>query len=108
MVVAAPSSDQLIDATPLPAASSAAARWAATVRLYHAPFTAPVAVVTGAVGSVLTVMVVVVRASTLPAVSCAQYCSLWVTEPAAGAAVSYTHLRAHETRHDLVCRLLLE
>src|SRR5665648_1028287 len=23
------------------------------------------------------------------------------------AAVSYTHLRAHETRHDLVCRLLL-
>src|SRR5450756_1294290 len=27
---------------------------------------------------------------------------------AACAAVSYTHLRAHETRHDLVCRLLLE
>src|SRR5450756_327449 len=24
------------------------------------------------------------------------------------APVSYTHLRAHETRHDLVCRLLLE
>src|SRR5665648_298707 len=24
------------------------------------------------------------------------------------SAVSYTHLRAHETRHDLVCRLLLE
>ncbi|GLO89397.1 hypothetical protein HpBGD16_15110 [Helicobacter pylori] len=23
-------------------------------------------------------------------------------------AVPYTHLRAHETRHDLVCRLLLE
>ncbi len=23
-------------------------------------------------------------------------------------AVSYTHLRAHESRHDLVCRLLLE
>ena len=23
-------------------------------------------------------------------------------------AVSYTHLRAHETRHDVVCRLLLE
>ena len=23
-------------------------------------------------------------------------------------AVSYTHLRAHETKHDLVCRLLLE
>src|SRR5450756_1527273 len=23
-------------------------------------------------------------------------------------AVTYTHLRAHETRHDLVCRLLLE
>jgi len=26
----------------------------------------------------------------------------------AGIPVSYTHLRAHETRHDLVCRLLLE
>src|SRR5659263_670262 len=25
-----------------------------------------------------------------------------------GEPVSYTHLRAHETRHDLVCRLLLE
>ncbi len=25
-----------------------------------------------------------------------------------GAAVSYTHLRAHETRGNLVCRLLLE
>src|SRR5450759_4620176 len=25
-----------------------------------------------------------------------------------GIAVSYTHLRAHETRHELVCRLLLE
>src|SRR5450759_2678981 len=24
-----------------------------------------------------------------------------------GRSVSYTHLRAHETRHDLVCRLLL-
>ena len=33
------------------------------------------------------------------------------TESRSGAiakAVSYTHLRAHETRHDLVCRLLLE
>src|SRR5450756_3069663 len=28
---------------------------------------------------------------------------IYGTEP-----VSYTHLRAHETRHDLVCRLLLE
>src|SRR5659263_124584 len=25
-----------------------------------------------------------------------------------GGTVSYTHLRAHETRHELVCRLLLE
>src|SRR5659263_412474 len=35
---------------------------------------------------------------------------LGVTEQSAGApiAVSYTHLRAHETRHDLVCCLLLE
>src|SRR5450759_4048414 len=29
----------------------------------------------------------------------------WTTRPSYGA-VSYTHLRAHETRHDLVCRLL--
>ena len=28
--------------------------------------------------------------------------------PLTNTAVSYTHLRAHETRHDLVCRLLLE
>src|SRR5450759_2096340 len=28
--------------------------------------------------------------------------------PNGAEAVSYTHLRAHETRHDLVCRLLLE
>ena len=27
---------------------------------------------------------------------------------ACATTVSYTHLRAHETRHDLVCRLLLE
>src|SRR5450756_3134858 len=29
-------------------------------------------------------------------------------DPVANRPVSYTHLRAHETRHDLVCRLLLE
>src|SRR5450756_2588817 len=29
-------------------------------------------------------------------------------EPRCVVSVSYTHLRAHETRHDLVCRLLLE
>ena len=31
----------------------------------------------------------------------------WVAN-GVGIPVSYTHLRAHETRHDLVCRLLLE
>src|SRR5450756_3097493 len=31
-------------------------------------------------------------------------CGPWVRS----LPVSYTHLRAHETRHDLVCRLLLE
>src|SRR5450756_900532 len=31
-----------------------------------------------------------------------------MAEGAEKEAVSYTHLRAHETRHDLVCRLLLE
>src|SRR5450756_2036575 len=30
------------------------------------------------------------------------------TFPQCSIPVSYTHLRAHETRHDLVCRLLLE
>src|SRR5450759_5876927 len=30
------------------------------------------------------------------------------TAAALRGPVSYTHLRAHETRHDLVCRLLLE
>src|SRR5450756_3024158 len=29
-------------------------------------------------------------------------------QDAAVIPVSYTHLRAHETRHDIVCRLLLE
>ena len=34
----------------------------------------------------------------------------WTPDQAGGspAAVSYTHLRAHETVLDLVCRLLLE
>src|SRR5450756_1190313 len=31
----------------------------------------------------------------------------WLKLAEAYGAVSYTHLRAHETRHDLVCRLLL-
>src|SRR5450759_4689045 len=41
--------------------------------------------------------------------------NLWFTESLGNrvaqvttSAVSYTHLRAHETRHELVCRLLLE
>src|SRR5450756_3037692 len=34
---------------------------------------------------------------------CSSSCRHRAWEP-----VSYTHLRAHETRHDLVCRLLLE
>src|SRR5450756_147318 len=36
-------------------------------------------------------------------------CGDWIrAAPHAPVTVSYTHLRAHETRHDLVCRLLLE
>src|SRR5664280_3242236 len=31
-----------------------------------------------------------------------------LAQPPGGSAVSYTHLRAHETVLDLVCRLLLE
>ena len=33
---------------------------------------------------------------------------LWMHAVSVGEAVSYTHLRAHETVLDLVCRLLLE
>src|SRR5450756_1095647 len=33
---------------------------------------------------------------------------LWYFDGRTWTPVSYTHLRAHETRHDLVCRLLLE
>src|SRR5450759_5154457 len=36
------------------------------------------------------------------------YQCYFVNEMRPSKAVSYTHLRAHETRHDLVCRLLLE
>src|SRR5450759_2222824 len=34
------------------------------------------------------------------------HCRISETNIRASSAVSYTHLRAHETRHDLVCRLL--
>src|SRR5450759_1827622 len=36
------------------------------------------------------------------------FLTLAITRHETLTAVSYTHLRAHETRHDLVCRLLLE
>src|SRR5659263_461 len=32
-------------------------------------------------------------------------CICWIFMPIRKYTVSYTHLRAHETRHDLVCRL---
>src|SRR5450756_2774797 len=34
--------------------------------------------------------------------------SITTATPYGLSTVSYTHLRAHETRHELVCRLLLE
>src|SRR5450756_18040 len=37
-----------------------------------------------------------------------QYLKLYTETLGKTEPVSYTHLRAHETRHDLVCRLLLE
>ena len=37
-----------------------------------------------------------------------QFASPDTHTPAIDTAVSYTHLRAHETRSNLVCRLLLE
>ena len=36
------------------------------------------------------------------------YCKVLSADKNQTVPVSYTHLRAHETRHDLVCRLLLE
>src|SRR5450756_2952692 len=39
----------------------------------------------------------------LPMARCTSVAATELSTP-----VSYTHLRAHETRHDLVCRLLLE
>ena len=33
---------------------------------------------------------------------------IWMSEPELVEPVSYTHLRAHETGRNLVCRLLLE
>ena len=33
---------------------------------------------------------------------------VWVYDPEGKKSVSYTHLRAHETEVNLVCRLLLE
>ena len=36
------------------------------------------------------------------------HAKLWFKELNGIGAVSYTHIRAHETRHDLVCRPLLE
>src|SRR5450756_3048812 len=45
------------------------------------------------------------RSSLVPVRDCPGQCP----STAGGTGpVSYTHLRAHETRHDLVCRLLLE
>ena len=35
-------------------------------------------------------------------------CAMWLTGFDVECPVSYTHLRAHETVLDLVCRLLLE
>src|SRR5450756_1463765 len=57
-------------------------------------------------------MTVLLRASPHPAVVETEEVKalatlLQVHDPGLGP-VSYTHLRAHETRHDLVCRLLLE
>src|SRR5450756_785028 len=47
-----------------------------------------------------------VSATSLPATpSCPMSSYFWRSETVENT-VSYTHLRAHETRHDLVCRLL--
>ena len=40
--------------------------------------------------------------------ACEELCNVAKLKEGSIVAVSYTHLRAHETRHDLVCRLLLE
>src|SRR5450756_3100406 len=50
------------------------------------------------------------QSATLPPLSAGARGLRWApgAHPACVTSVSYTHLRAHETRHDLVCRLLLE
>ncbi|CZR99182.1 hypothetical protein CDFC105_63986 [Clostridioides difficile] len=45
---------------------------------------------------------------TLPVSTSSLILSKCITALIYAVPVSYTHLRAHETRHDLVCRLLLE
>src|SRR5450756_1357538 len=55
--------------------------------------------------SILLACVLVVFAGDIvvPRVESSRAAVLWLRFQ----SVSYTHLRAHETRHDLVCRLLL-
>src|SRR5450756_3217686 len=50
------------------------------------------------------------RTPRLPKDERRMWTKIWMGSPPAihRMTVSYTHLRAHETRHDLVCRLLLE
>src|SRR5665648_345142 len=60
-------------------------------------------------GHVVTTILIGMVAMLFTAISYGRMANAY---PNAGSAytyaVSYTHLRAHETRHDLVCRLLLE
>ena len=42
------------------------------------------------------------------ALKLSQSSEVWLFDCGEGTPVSYTHLRAHETEADLVCRLLLE
>ena len=55
------------------------------------------------VGGPFVVTVDGVASATVPNISLGDAYNLTIND-----AVSYTHLRAHETREDLVCRLLLE
>src|SRR5665648_640953 len=51
---------------------------------------------------------IILGETTLDDCSNCKTCELTCPSGVKITAVSYTHLRAHETRHDLVCRLLLE
>src|SRR5450756_2068593 len=73
--------------------------WCMSLKPYLASFSGAISECLGAPRSSVTVRFHCACAAVIRPQICASRMSLL-------RAVSYTHLRAHETRHDLVCRLL--